>query len=441
MPSSYDEIVLVVNRNNQLSANTLYQLGYLPTSEYRENIQNINDGNKVEVEERTWSFEDFCGKELYLVPACDNYVKNSDGTFSLLETNSDIESNAKENGIKLKIVGIIRPTEDATTTYINTPFAYTKALTDYIIDYTNDSEIVKAQENSKDVNVLNNLGFAPDGDEAKIADTKTYIATLGVSEKAKLLKDIMKNFGDESTNAYIQNASETDLARMFDSNIGSADDETLLYIYENYITSGSYDDNMSAFGVVDYDAPSSINIYVDSFENKDEISKQIEMYNETADEKDKITYTDYVGLLMSSITTIINVISYVLIAFVAVSLVVSSIMIGIITYISVLERTKEIGILRAIGASKANISAVFNAETLIIGLCSGLIGVLLTLLILIPGNALIHYFAGISTINAFLPPVAAIILIALSMVLTFIGGLIPSKKAAKKDPVTALRTE
>lgn len=441
MPSAYDEIVLVVNRNNQLSANTLYQLGYLPTSEYRENIQNINDGNKVEVEERTWSFEDFCGKELYLVPACDNYVKNSDGTFSLLETNSDIESNAKENGIKLKIVGIIRPTEDATTTYINTPFAYTKALTDYIIDYTNDSEIVKAQENSKDVNVLNNLGFAPDGDEAKIADTKTYIATLGVSEKAKLLKDIMKNFGDESTNAYIQNASETDLARMFDSNIGSADDETLLYIYENYITSGSYDDNMSAFGVVDYDAPSSINIYVDSFENKDEISNQIEKYNETADEKDKITYTDYVGLLMSSITTIIDVISYVLIAFVAVSLVVSSIMIGIITYISVLERTKEIGILRAIGASKANISAVFNAETLIIGLCSGLIGVLLTLLILIPGNALIHYFAGISTINAFLPPAAAIILIALSMVLTFIGGLIPSKKAAKKDPVTALRTE
>lgn len=441
MPSAYDEIVLVVNRNNQLSANTLYQLGYLPTSEYRENIQNINDGNTVEVEERTWSFDDFCGKELYLVPACDNYVKNSDGTFSLLETNSDIESNAKENGLKLKIVGIIRPTEDATTTYINTPFAYTKALTDYLIEYTNDSEIVKAQENSKDVNVLNNLGFAPDGDEAKIADTKTYIATLGVSEKAKLLKDIMKNFGDESTNAYIQNASETDLAKMFDSNIGSADDETLLYIYENYITSGSYDDNMSAFGVVDYDAPSSINIYVDSFENKDEISKQIEKYNETADEKDKITYTDYVGLLMSSITTIIDVISYVLIAFVAVSLVVSSIMIGIITYISVLERTKEIGILRAIGASKANISAVFNAETLIIGLCAGLIGIMLTLLILIPGNALIHYFAGISTINAFLPPVAAFILVALSMILTFIGGLIPSKKAAKKDPVTALRTE
>lgn len=442
MPENYDEIVLVLNRSNQISANTLYQLGYLPTSEYRENIQYINDGVDFEVEERTWSFEEFCDKELYLVMACDNYVKNDDGTFRQLETNSDIEANAKENGIKLKIVGVIRPNDDATTTFISSSFAYTRELTDYIIDHTNNSEVVQAQLNSKDVNVLNNLGFAPDSDEEKIEDTKTYIASLGISDKAKIFKDIVKSIGDDSMIAYLDKASESDLAKMFDQNItSSSDSDTLLYIYEYYITSGNYDDNMSAFGLVDYDAPSSINIYVDSFENKDEVSKQIELYNESADDVDKIVYTDYVGLLMSSITTIIDVISYVLIAFVAVSLVVSSIMIGIITYISVLERTKEIGILRAIGASKSNISAVFNAETLIIGFCSGLMGILISALLLIPGNALIHYFAGISNINAILPVNASVILVLLSMLLTFIGGLIPSKKAAKKDPVTALRTE
>ena|SRR5699024_8821733 len=198
---------------------------------------------------------------------------------------------------------------------------------------------------------------------------------------------------------------------------------------------------MAAFGVVSLDAPSRISIYADSFEDKDAISDCIENYNSSAKEENKISYTDYVALLMSSVTTIINVISYVLIAFVAVSLVVSSIMIGIITYISVLERTKEIGILRAIGASKHNISQVFNAETFIIGLCSGLIGIGVTLLLLIPGNAIIHTVTGSVDVNAALPVTSAIILIVLSMILTLIGGLIPAKKAAKKDPVTALRTE
>ena len=193
--------------------------------------------------------------------------------------------------------------------------------------------------------------------------------------------------------------------------------------------------------MVSTDAPSSISIYADSFEDKDSITACIEDYNAGVSDADKITSTDYVGLLMSSVTTIINVISYVLIAFVGVSLVVSSIMIGIITYISVLERTKEIGILRAIGASKKNISQVFNAETFIIGLGSGIIGVGITLLLLIPANAIIHSLTGTATVNAYLPPVNALILVALSMVLTLIAGIIPSRKAAKKDPVTALRTE
>ena len=203
----------------------------------------------------------------------------------------------------------------------------------------------------------------------------------------------------------------------------------------------SIDDNMATFGVVSLDAPSEINIYADSFEDKEAISKCIDNYNNTVKEEDRITYTDYVALLMSSVTTIINVISYVLIAFVSVSLIVSSIMIGIITYISVLERTKEIGILRAIGASKNNISQVFNAETFIIGLCSGIIGVTISLLILIPANKIIHSLVESTNINASLPITAAIILVILSVILTFIGGFIPARKAAKKDPVAALRSE
>ena len=215
----------------------------------------------------------------------------------------------------------------------------------------------------------------------------------------------------------------------------------LIGMYNKYISSGSYDDNLVKLGVVSVEAPSSIAIYADSFENKEKIAECIENYNKTVEEDDKITYTDLVGLLMSSVTTIINVISYVLMAFVAVSLIVSSIMIGIITYISVLERTKEIGILRAIGASKKNISRVFNAETFIIGLLSGLIGIGVSLLMLIPINVVIHIISGMDTVNAFLPLPYAVILILLSVLLTLIGGLIPSRKAAKRDPVAALRTE
>ena len=236
-------------------------------------------------------------------------------------------------------------------------------------------------------------------------------------------------------------SSADSISKIFDEYMKNADEKTLVSIYDNYISSGSYEDNLEKMGVVSYDAPSSISIYADSFENKDFISQCIEDYNNTVEEENKITYTDYIGLLMSSVTTIVNVISYVLIAFVAVSLIVSSIMIGIITYISVLERTKEIGILRAIGASKKNISQVFNAETFIIGLFSGLMGIGITLLLLIPINEIIHAAADSTTVNAVLPLNGAIILVILSVILTLIGGLIPSKKAAKKDPVTALRTE
>ena len=209
--------------------------------------------------------------------------------------------------------------------------------------------------------------------------------------------------------------------------------------------SASYESNLTSLGYVDFDVPSGIDIYPKDFESKEKVVGILDDYNSRmeAEGKDEqvITYTDMVGTLMSSVTEIIDIISYVLIAFVAISLIVSSIMIGVITYISVLERKKEIGILRAIGASKGNISQVFNAETFIIGFCAGALGIIISLLLLIPGNALIHYLAGTNSVNAVLPAVPAVILILLSIVLTLIGGLIPSKKAAKSDPVTALRTE
>lgn len=301
-----------------------------------------------------------------------------------------------------------------------------------------------AQMNDKETNVLNGLKFSPASDAEKIEEARNYLANLGVSDKAEIVLEMMTAmYGETSEEAgQLYSMDEASLAAMFDQYMStSLDDETLLGVYDDYIAPGSYDSNMAAFGYIDPESPTSISIYTDSFENKDAITECIEAYNDSVEEEDKIVYTDYIGLLLSSVTTIINVISYVLIAFVAVSLVVSSIMIGIITYISVLERTKEIGILRAIGASKKNISLVFNAETFIIGLISGAMGVLITLLLLIPGNQIIHAVADTTEVNAVLPLNAAIILIVLSMILTLIGGLIPSSKAAKMDPVGALRTE
>ena len=232
---------------------------------------------------------------------------------------------------------------------------------------------------------------------------------------------------------------------MLDEYIAAADDATLINIYDNHMPSGlsenSYEDNLKKIGICDLDDPSSINIYADTFEDKEIISQKIEEYNSTKPEEDQITYTDYVELLMSSVSTIINAISYVLVAFVSISLVVSSIMIGIITNISVLERTKEIGILRAIGASKKDVSRVFNAETMIIGFCAGLLGIIVTVVLCFPINAIIHHLTGLDNINAALPPVAGLILVLISMALTLIAGIIPSRSAAKKDPVVALRTE
>ncbi len=442
-PSSYDEAVLVMNKNNEISSAVLYQLGILPTSEYKEIMKRIDAGEEVTMDTEKISYEDICNKEYYLLPASDMYVKDDNGNYkSIVSDNASLKDKAAD-GIKLKISGIVRQNDDNDNALINKAVGYTKALTDYLIDYADKSEVVKAQRENKDINITNGMAFSPADDAAKIADARTYLTNLGVSDKASMFKNMMQMVYADNQQMYTQLMAmgEAQQAAMLDSYLENPDDSTLLSIYNSYISTGNYDDNMESFGVISEDAPSAINIYVDSFEAKDAVSDCIKKYNEGASEDDKISYTDYVGLLMNSVTTIINVITYVLIAFVAVSLIVSSIMIGIITYISVLERTKEIGILRAIGASKRNISQVFNAETFIIGFCSGIIGIAITLLLLIPCNSIIHAVTDSTAVNAALPPVSAVVLIILSMVLTFIGGLIPAKNAAKKDPVTALRTE
>ena len=271
-----------------------------------------------------------------------------------------------------------------------------------------------------------------------------YTATLTKSLQQQISIQMNKQMGNLAKN--MQDAINIDASVFAKAIKMNMNEEELSELMMSLMTTevSSYDGNLKNLGYADFNKPSGINIYPKDFESKQKVIDALDQYNEDmkkVDEDKVISYTDYVGTLMSSVTDIINVISYVLIAFVAISLVVSSIMIGVITYISVLERKKEIGILRAIGASKKNISQVFNAETFIIGLLSGVLGIVITLLLLIPSNMLIHEIAGNVSVSASLPIAGAIILIVLSVILTLIGGLIPAKKAALEDPVTALRTE
>lgn len=441
-PKEYNEIILTADQNNEIDTSVLYELGILPAEEYEDILDQIDKGENVEVESQNVSYEKLADQTFYLLPASDYYVEDENGNFeSMADDETMVEKLVEEKGIEIKVAGIVKPIEEATTTAISTPVAYTNDLTKYLIDYAKDSEIVQLQEESPDINVLNGLHFETDSDEEKIEDAREYLANLTISEKA----DFVRSMQEDETNSdqmpgTMPGMSEEQLAASFDGLVETLDSETMLSIYENSISPGSYDENMKDFGVVSLDAPSSISIYADNFEDKEAISAGIDDYNASVNEEEKITYADFAGLIMSSVTEIINVITYVLIAFVSVSLVVSSIMIGIITYISVLERTKEIGILRAIGASKGNISTVFNAETIIIGLFSGLLGVGLTYLSHIPLNNLLENLLG-EGVQASLSISSSFVLVVLSVVLSFIAGLIPSRQAAKKDPVDALRSE
>ena len=420
-PENYDEIVLVVDKNNRISDYTLYSLGLKDSKELEEMMQKAMNGEKIEpTEQVSYSYDDILNLKFRLLCNTDYFEKKADGLW-VDKTDDELYVQSKlSDALQISVVGILRPSEDSLNTATSGFVGYTSELMEHLINQVNDSEIVKTQKENPDINVFTGLPFTTDEKEMSFEQITEYISSLPQEEQTEY-------------SAYIQQMqssgmTEEEIAERFNSAIKGQSD------------SASYSDNLSLMGVSDLNEPSVINIYPNSFEAKENISALIDEYNASADESDKITYTDYIGLMLSSVTTIINAISYILIAFVSISLIVSSIMIGIITYISVLERTKEIGILRAMGASKRDVSRVFNAETLIVGFVAGAIGILVTLLLLIPINAIIELITDISGLAA-LPVAGGIILVVISMLLTLVAGIFPSRVAAKRDPVTALRTE
>lgn len=406
-PEKYNEVVLIVDENNEIYDYTLYTLGILDQDELEEKYQKILDGEEVEDEDvKSYTCDDLLNTKFKVLLNTDYYEKD-EGIWIDNSENDDYIKEKLEDAEEISIAGIIRPKEGTVATAMSATVGYTKELKEYVINEVNNSEIVKEQKENPDINIFTGIEFPEDTDakfdfSSLTEEQRMYMASLSEEELANLMQQ------------YTENANAT------------------------------YEGNLEKMGVVDLESPSSISIYPKDFESKEQIATEIENYNQKqrddGKEENVITYTDIVGTMMNSVSTIIDAISYILIAFVAISLVVSSIMIGIITYISVLERTKEIGILRSIGASKKDISRVFNAETFIIGLCAGLLGIGVTLLLNIPINMIIKAVTDISGI-AKLPTAGAIILVVISMVLTIIAGLIPARMASKKDPVEALRTE
>lgn len=414
-PDAYNEIVLIVDENNEISDYALYALGLKDQNEVADTMTRLAKGEEVVSYKTEYTYEDILDLRYRLIVNTDFYSYNEENDcYTDVRDAEDSYRAAIADGIQLQVVGILRPDPDAVTGAVSGSVGYTSALMEYVINKINASDIVKKQAAAPETDVITGLPFTKDGEEVEMENTFD-ITTLTPEQQA-----------------HLASLSQEEL-------------DTLMASYMRPATSSAtYDGNMEAFGVADLEKPSSIMIYPVDFASKDMISDKISEYNDAVRaegrEEAVINYTDYIGLMMSSISTIINAISYVLIAFVAISLVVSSIMIGIITYISVLERTKEIGILRSIGASKHDISMVFNAETLIVGFVSGAMGIIVTMLLIIPINAIIKNLSGISNV-AGLPWLAALVLVLISMALTFIAGLIPAKMAAKKDPVVALRSE
>ena len=434
-PEKANEVVLVLGRDNTLPVTTLCQLGLITEEQYLQGVEAVKRGETPP--ELILDYKAIRGHEFYLIPACDQYVKQADGTFTPLEAKAVNGEALLENAIYLTISGILRPLPDGDHAVISTAVGYTEALTRRIIDYTSTSPVVTAQQENPDVNVCTGLNFSPSTDEEKAEDTKAFLMKMPISQKARLY-GLLEYYGGIRGGA----TDENELAASLDMWLENDPPQTvLLTLYDQYIGESSNEENLESFGYVTYDDPAAISIYTDRFEDKEAIARCIEHYNASAPEEQRITYTDYVALLTSSLTTIINGVSYVLVAFVAISLVVSCIMIGIITHISVMERTKEIGILRSIGAAKRDISRVFNAETFIIGCGAGLIGIGVSLLGLIPVNAVISRMPVLEGLRAELSFPAAAMLVAISIGITILGGLLPAQKAAKKDPVLALRSE
>lgn len=520
LPEAYNEVVVLVTDRNELSDVTLYTLGLRDQGELEGMMSSVMVGESFDLDtgDLSFSYDDLMGMEFSMLTAPEFYQKNDDGTWTDMRSDSEFMEQAAENGLKLKVVGILKPDADSLISSTNSGgIGYTHALTEYMIDKTNSSELVKAQKENPDVDVFTGIEF-PKADEEEeqpmsqseamemltgmlTEEQRTKInegimAALTEEQQAQIQSAMMGMVSDEQmnsimmgvltpeqltqlqsgadVNSLLTDAQKAQMSAQIAASLtaeqnaelstmmnGMVDPTKMYTIFMQVLTTdqlrqlmdmtkepettdATYDGNLKLLGVAELSEPSSMKIYATDFESKEKITQLIEKYNDSkiADDNqaDVINYTDYVGLMMSSVSDIINAISYILIAFVAISLIVSSIMIGIITYISVLERTKEIGILRAMGASKRDISNVFNAETLIVGFSAGVIGIAVTLLLNIPINIIIENITGIANV-ALLPWQGGVILVVISMLLTLIAGLVPAGVAAKKDPVEALRTE
>ena len=409
-PKEYNDVVIVVDKNNEISDYMLYALGLKDSEQLSKLLQDIMLGREVDMKDEEsvgYTYEELCGLSFKVVPNCDRF-KKTDGIWIDMSTNEEYMKSVLEKALEINICGIVSNTnQNAMETG---SIGYTSALTEYIINHTNDSEIAKEQLANPTVDIFTGKSFQTD-------DTQ-QAPQFDVNNLTEEQMQYLASLSDEEKQALMQSMTQG--------------------------TKNTYEDNVLAIGIADLDDPWCINIFPKDFDSKENIVQAIKDYNKKYTDEGKedyaIQYSDMVGTMMQSVSDVVNIISIALMSFVSISLVVSSIMIGIITYISVLERTKEIGILRSIGASKKDISRVFNAETFIIGLVAGALGIGITLLLSIPINIVINNLTGVDNIAA-LPFMGAVILILISMMLTMISGFIPAKMAAKKDPVEALRTE
>jgi len=520
-PEKYDEVVLIVDKNNEVNDIYLYSLGIKDQEEMRQLLTSRLGGESLDAKVESWSYGDILSLEFRMVLPGDFYdYDEASGTWKDRSGDEDFVKALVEGGMPLRVVGIIRPSDNASAAAVSGAIGYRWDLADKYLDMIDLSAVVRAQLASPETDVFSGLPFddgsyTPPTQAEKAEGFRTWAAGISPLEQAaiyasiastpseedlaamadlamssmsreeltaqamagaagmglseEVIQQYLDDLSDEELMGYMRQAlteqmrqtysagaaaglesfSTTQLAAMFRQQLAVMDEKSLAELYDRYMPSvvsdSSLEANLKRLGYNDRSQPSVVSIYAATFEDKDAIVEIIRDYNrrmsEEGHEEKVIRYTDYVGLLMSSITTIINAISYVLVAFVSISLIVSSIMIGIITYISVLERIREIGILRAIGASKKDIARVFNAETIIVGFCAGAIGILVTVLLNIPISLVVQHLTGIPYLRSSLPALAGLILVAISICLTLISGLIPSRVAARKDPVEALRTE
>ncbi len=439
-PESYDEVVMVVTADNEITDYELYALGLRDISELQEMMGAALKGESKTFDNTSYTYDELLSLTYKVIPSADFYqYDDKTGTYTDMSDDADYMKQKINDGLDIKVVGIVRPNEEATVHSITTTIGYRHDLVEKLMDMSKESDIGKAQLDNPDINVFTGYEFGTDLDEAAKEEAE--------ESSAEMMEQMgLGNMTEDELYEYMATLPADELKQFMQSMTQSAESvsQSMSLSELKSAQDATYDDNLETLGIAYAKDPKVIRIYPIDFESKEKIIDVIEEYNDmvkaNGEDEKEISYTDMVGTMMSSVSTIINAISYVLMAFVAISLVVSSIMIGIITYISVLERTKEIGVLRSIGASKKDISRVFNAETIIIGFVAGMMGIIVTMLLNIPINMVIKHLAGLEHV-AKLPLYGGIILVVISVILTMIGGLIPARVASKKDPVEALRSE